>query len=237
MSQKNIAIVSGVGQGFGEAVCTQLSRAGYHVVGLARTMKILSNLEETLTDEGGAFTGVTCNLLDEHSILQAFNTIKGLDAPISAYIHNAGQFVMDDFFNLSAQAFEETWRLTTWSAFVCAQHILPHMVKQGSGTIIFTGATASIRGASKFATFASAKFALRGLAQSLAREFGPQGVHIVHAVLDGVVDCDWTKARFGISADKALLPEAIAQNYLALINQHRSTWTHELDLRPDVERF
>ncbi len=237
MPNREIAIVAGVGPGLGSAICTELCAAGYHVAAIARNKNYLTELADTLTATEGALTPVTCDLLDPTSVDNAFARIKELEGAISVYVHNASRLVMEEFLNLSAQSFEELWRLTCFSAFQCAQKAIPEMQERKSGTIIFTGATASVRGGANFAAFACAKFALRGLAQSLAREFGPKGIHVAHVVIDGIIDTQWTRDRFGIEPAKALVPEEIAKSYLHLIKQHRSAWTHELDLRPDVETF
>jgi NAD(P)-dependent dehydrogenase (short-subunit alcohol dehydrogenase family) len=118
-----------------------------------------------------------------------------------------------------------------------ARAVLPHMIARGSGAIIFTGATAGLRGGANFSAFASAKFALRGFAQSLAREFAPRGIHVAHVVLDGLIDEVQTDRRFGTSQPGRMEPQAIAQAYLDLARQDVSAWTHEMDLRPFSERF
>jgi NAD(P)-dependent dehydrogenase (short-subunit alcohol dehydrogenase family) len=118
-----------------------------------------------------------------------------------------------------------------------AQIVLPHMIARGGGVIVLTGATAGIRGAAQFSAFASAKFALRGLAQSLAREFGPKGVHVAHVILDGLIDERQTDQRFGPTPSTRMNPDTVADAYLHLAWQHPSAWTQEMDLRPSSERF
>ena len=120
---------------------------------------------------------------------------------------------------------------------VTAQAALPSMLSRGGGTIIFTGATASIKASAHFAAFAAAKFALRGLAQSLTREFGPHGVHVVHAIIDGIIWGPQSQQRFNVKRENCLEPEAIAKIYLQLIEQPSCAWTNEFDLRPSVEKF
>ncbi len=141
------------------------------------------------------------------------------------------------FMKLTPAEFEKSWLSTCFGAMVAAQAALPGMLAQGGGTIIFTGATASVKGNPSFAAFASAKFALRGLAQSLAREFAPQGVHVVNTLIDGVIWGPQTQQRFTIARENCLEPEAIAKTYLQLIGQPPCAWTHELDLRPSSEKF
>jgi NAD(P)-dependent dehydrogenase (short-subunit alcohol dehydrogenase family) len=151
-------------------------------------------------------------------------------------VYNAAALVVKPFAETTPAEFEHAWRVASLGAFVTSQIVLPHMVARGAGTLIFSGATASLRGGAKFAAFASAKFALRGLAQALSREFGPQGVHVAHVVLDGLIDAVQTDLRFGPGA-KRMDPDAIARDYLYLASQHPSAWTHELDLRPSAERY
>jgi NAD(P)-dependent dehydrogenase (short-subunit alcohol dehydrogenase family) len=155
----------------------------------------------------------------------------------SVLIHNAAALLIKPFEKMTAIEFEHIWRVTCLGAMLSAQAVVPHMAARGSGTVIFTGATAGIRGSANFSAFASAKFALRGLAQSLAREFGPRGVHVAHLVLDGLIDEVQTDQRFGKSTAGRMSPKAIAQACLDLSAQCSSAWTHEMDLRPFSERF
>lgn len=237
MNKEKIAIVAGVGQGLGSAVCMELCAAGYHVVPLARSNKVTDELLLKAEQNGYKLTPIHCDLTEPDSITAAATKMKQLTGQITVYIHNAGEFVMDDYLHLSAEAFERVWRITCYSAFQLSQLLIPEMLKHREGVILFTGATASIRGGVKFAAFASAKFALRGLAQSLAREFGPQGIHVAHILLDGIIYCDWTVERFGVEKAKAMSAEDIAKNYRNLIEQPASTWTQELDLRPFNEKY
>ena len=142
------------------------------------------------------------------------------------------------FEQTTASEFEQAWRVACLGAMVAAQAVIPHMAARRQGTIILTGATAGLRGGANFSAFASAKFALRGLAQSLAREYGPKGVHVAHVVLDGLIDEPQTDQRFGSRVHPGgWIRSAIAQAYLDLSTQHPSAWTQEMDLRPFSERF
>ena len=127
--------------------------------------------------------------------------------------------------------------MTCFGAMIVAQAMLPYLLKAPGGTIVFTGATAAVKGGPRFTSLASAKFALRGLAQSLARELAPRGVHVVHVVIDGLVWSPQTRERFYTEREKCLEPDAIARTYLDLVSQHPSAWTHEIDLRPLTEKF
>jgi NAD(P)-dependent dehydrogenase (short-subunit alcohol dehydrogenase family) len=156
---------------------------------------------------------------------------------ISVVVHNAQTFLNKPFGQIEEAEFETVWRVTCLGAMTVTRLVLPHMVSAGHGTIILTGASAALRGSAKFAAFASAKFALRGLAQSLAREYGPAGIHVAHVVIDGLVDGPQTEQRFGPAQSMRMVPDSVAGTYLSLVEQEPSSWTHELDLRPYAERF
>ncbi len=230
-----VAVVAGVGPGLGAALCRKLVRAGYAVVALARTDACTQTLAPELRQAGGTFMSVQCDVGDTEAVDAAFAHIEREAGMVSVYIHNASQLVAMPSLELTAAAFTGAWRVTCLGALLCAQKVIPGMLRQGRGTILFTGATGALRGGAGYAAFASAKFALRGLAQSLAREFGPRGIHVAHVVIDGLI---WSgQVRRGFVREQCLLPEAIADCYLQLVNQDRSAWTQELDLRPDVEKF
>jgi len=237
MAEHKIAIVAGVGQGLGASICRELWADGYHIAAVARKPELLDALADEASSAGHQLTPILCDLTNADSIKKAFDSINSLKGEIAAYVHNAGQFAMDEFLAMEASTYEAVWRVTCLSAVHFTQLVLPGMVERKRGALLFTGATAAVRGSAKFAAFASAKFALRGLSQSLAREFGPQGIHVAHLVLDGIIDCDWTRERFGVDRDRALWPEEVAKNYRYLLAQHPSAWTQELDLRPSVENF
>jgi len=237
LAKEKIAVVAGVGQGLGASLCRELCSCGYHVAAVARKPAILDRLRDEADAENHRLTPVICDLLDQRSIEQAHASIKALSGDISVYIHNASLFCMDEYLKTSADIYENVWRTTCLSAVHFTQLILPDMMSHKQGSLLFTGATAAVRGGAEFAAFASAKFALRGLSQSLARELGPQGIHVAHIVLDGIIDCDWTRERFGVKKEKALYPEEIAKIYRFLIEQHPSAWTQEIDLRPSIEKF
>jgi NAD(P)-dependent dehydrogenase (short-subunit alcohol dehydrogenase family) len=162
---------------------------------------------------------------------------KDLGAP-EVFVHNAGAFQMGSVLDVSPEQFEACWRANCLGAFLGAQQVLPAMLKNGQGTIVFTGATASLRGSARFSCLAVGKFGLRALAQSIAREFGPQGIHVAHVIIDGQIN---TPRVRGINPDREehtmLSPESIAETYWQLHSQDPTTWTLELDLRPSVEKF
>ena len=237
MAQGKIAIVAGVGAGLGAALCRGLWGAGYQVAALARSEEVTGPLAAEAAAQGGVLRPVRCDLRDEAGIAAAFREIEAWEGAIEVYIHNAGHFVMGDFLRTPGAEHEKAWRLACLAAVHFSQRVLPGMVARGRGVLLFSGATASRRGGAQFSAFAAAKFALRGLAQSLAREFGPQGIHVAHVIVDGIIDCQWTRRRFGVAPARMLHPEDVAENYLHLIAQPPSAWTQELDLRPCTERF
>jgi NAD(P)-dependent dehydrogenase (short-subunit alcohol dehydrogenase family) len=231
-----VAVVAGVGPGLGTALCRRFGQAGYRVAALARRAEPLDALAEAAHAEGWTLRPMPCDLTEGPTLRQTLTTLaQDWDAP-TIYVHHASQLIRGPFLELDPHAFETIWRITVESAVVGAQAVLPGMAARGQGTLLFTGATAALRGGSGFAAFASAKFALRGLAQSLAREFGPQGIHVAHIILDGLIGPS-AQETGGEGVVGSLQPEAIAETYLHLAQQHRSAWTFELDLRPDRERF
>lgn len=239
MHTKRLAIIAGIGEGFGVALAEKLIAENYGVIGLARTDTLQSRFSEQIARHN--FHLVLCDLYSENSIEKAFEQILILaehhQARIVAYIHNASQLVIEEALETTLEDFENVWRLTAFSAFKFSQLLLPEMLKSQHGQIIFTGATASIKGSANFAAFASAKFALRGLSQSLAREYGPKGIHVVHTILDGIIDCEWTRKMFQMPKDETMLPKDLAEVYWQILKQPQSTWTQELDLRPYCESF
>ena len=234
-SLNKVAIVAGVGFGLGEALCQRLINEGYRVAGLSRSTEVGNELVNRFGKE--AFLPLQCDLTDPHSVNIAISTVEEQLGTTSVYIHNAAYLHMGEFLETSAEDFESLWKVTCLGAVHGIQRVLPNMLEQKRGTILVTGATASIKAGSGFSAFSSAKFALRGLTQSLAREYSPQGIHIAHVLLDGLIWGAQSRNKFSAKEEDCLLPEAIADSYFHLIQQHRSSWTQELDLRPDCETF
>jgi NAD(P)-dependent dehydrogenase (short-subunit alcohol dehydrogenase family) len=233
MHSEPVAVIAGAGPGLGAALCRQLSARGWTVVALARTSPESVAGDPHWHSPPGRTLAMECDVTDALSVERAFGEARRLGS-VSLLVYNAGSMVRGPFLDLDASTFESAWRAGPWGAVLCAQQALRGMLDDSGGTLIFTGATASLRGGAGFAPFASSKFALRGLTQSLAREFGPRGVHVAHAVIDGIIDRGDGAAPSG---DARLDPDAIARTYCALMDQEPSAWTHELDLRPDRERF
>ena len=231
------AVIAGVGPGLGAALCKRFAGNGYNVAGLARTDRAKAALNEAVGTAGGRYLHKTCDLTDEAAVTDVLGSVVSSLGPIEVLVYNAGTFLMKSAAEITATEFRNLWEINCLGAFLCARSVLPGMSSRGRGAIVFTGATAALRGGARFGGFAASKFALRGLAQSLAREYGPQGIHVAHVVVDGIIDTARTRAGMGADPETSLDPEAIAETYLHLIRQHRSAWTHELDLRPDTEKF
>ena len=232
-----VVLLAGAAPGFGSAIAARFARAGYRVAGLARSVAFGRSLEAEIARDGGCYRHFAGDVTVPASVDAMIDAIARELGPPSVLIYNPMKLVIGPFQELSVDDFEDVWRVTCLGAMVTAQAVLPHMLARGDGTIVFSGATASIRGGPRFASLAAAKFALRGLAQSLAREFGARGVHVVHAVLDGLIWGPQTRARFDADPGKCLDAEAVADTYLHLVEQPRSVRTHEIDLRPAGEAF
>jgi NAD(P)-dependent dehydrogenase (short-subunit alcohol dehydrogenase family) len=221
-----LIIVAGAGAGLGQALLKRFEDGGFTPVGLGRTQPE-SQVGEfhslDLSDEQ-AVPGAVASVIDEHG-------------PPKVVIHNTAELIIKPFSDAHLSDYQRCWASMVQSAVLLAQCTLQPMVRAGGGAFLVSGATASLRGSANFSAFASAKFALRGLAQSLAREFQPAGVHICHAILDGIIDTASSRARHSLDPNKMMRPEDIADIYWQLAHQPRSTWTHELDLRPASEAF
>lgn len=231
-----VALVAGVGPGLGAALCRRLAQAGYAVAGLARGAAFARQLEREIGDAGGRMAAFACDVADAAAVERTFGDVERALGAVSVLVYNAGQFLMKPFADTAPSEFEAAWRVNCAGAFLCAQRALPAMLQRGAGAMVFTGATGGVKAGAHFAAFGSAKFALRGLAQSLARELGPRGIHVAHVVIDGIIWSERARQR-GARQAQCLMPEAVAETYLQLIRQDRCAWTHELDIRPDVELF
>ena len=227
-------LLTGAAEGLGASIAATFAAAGYDVVGMARTQRSSALLGQRVEQGGGRYTHLSCDVGQPAGVAAALQPHAD---DIDVLVHNAHMLLIRPFEQTTTDEFEQAWRVACLGAVTAARMVLPHMVARGKGAIILTGATAGLRGAAQFSAFAAAKFALRGLAQSLAREFGPKGVHVVHAILDGLIDESQTERRFGPAPSARMNPDAIAATYLELASQHPSAWTHELDLRPFSEGF
>lgn len=229
------AVVAGIGPGLGHQLCLRLAADGYRVVGLARRPEAGAALQAALGDE--AFLALQADVGDPEQLAAALDEAERRFGAPRLYVHNAATLHHAAFLDTEPAEFERQWRAGCLGAVLGARRVLPAMLERGDGVLLFIGATAAVKAGAGFAAFASAKFALRGLAQSLARELGPRGVHVAHLVIDGVIWGARARESFGLQQQQCLDPAAIAETCLAVAAQPRSAWTHELDIRPDVEGF
>ena len=238
------AIVVGVGseQGLGAAIARRFAAEGHRVIISGRTKEKLAQVVGAIVDHGGKAEAFAADATIESDVAALFDFAEGSGHIVDLVVFNAGNNVRHDFRTMPAELFEQTWRVATFGGFLVGREAARRLTPLGKGTIIFTGATASLRGKPPFTAFASAKAGLRSLAQSMAREFGPLGIHVAHVVIDGGIDGEKLNSaapqlRIERGADGLLNIDAIAEAYWHLHGQHRSAWTHELDLRPFKERF
>jgi len=186
-------LLTGAAEGLGASIAETFARAGHDILGLSRTNRS-EHLKRRVEQSGGIYTHLSCDITQPTEVAAALQPHAGR---IDVFVHNPHVLAIKPFEQTTPSEFEQAWRVACLGAMLSAQSVLPHMIARGEGAIILTGATAGIRGAAQFSAFASAKFALRGLAQSLAREFGPKGVHVAHVILDGLIDEAQTDQRFG----------------------------------------
>lgn len=229
-----VMLLSGAAEGLGASLAAAFASAGYDVAGLSRSDRADALLSGRIAAGGGRYTPIRCDITRPDDVAAA---VRPHAERITVAIHNAHRLFIKPFAETTPQAFEDIWRVGCFGAMTVLHAVLPSMIARGTGTVLLTGATASVRGGARFTAFASAKFALRGLAQSLAREYGPAGIHVAHVLLDGLIDEPQTNDRFGAADAGRMSADAIAEAYLGLARQHPSAWTHELDLRPFSERF
>jgi NAD(P)-dependent dehydrogenase (short-subunit alcohol dehydrogenase family) len=233
-----VAAVLGVGPGLGAALARRLAREGFAVALMARREESVAGVREEIEGNGGTALPVTADATDPESIASAFERVRDQLGNPEIFVYNAGAFQMGGVLEISPDTFDRCFKTNCAGAFYAAQQVLPAMLEAGRGTILLTGATASLRGSARFSALAVGKFALRALAQSMAREFGPQGIHVAHVVIDGQIDTPRVREMSPDREEHTMLsPEAIAETYWRLHAQHRTAWTLELDLRPAVERF
>lgn len=234
-NSSKIAIVAGVGMGgLGESLCIHLAEAGYRVAGIARSEKHLALIETLGADR---YLGISCDLTDAINVNTAISQIEEHFGPASVYIHNAARLHMQPFLETAPGEFESLWRTMCLGTINGIQRVLPTMLEHKQGSLVLIGATASVKAGANFSAFGAAKFALRGLAQSMARELGPKGIHVIHPVIDGVMWGDRARDSFKMTEDQCIRPESVARTCLQLIDQEPSGWTHEIDIRPYVESF
>jgi len=236
MSEKQVAVIAGVGPGLGFALVKRFASAGMAVAMAARDREKLAQLLEKAPIEGARAYG--CDATDQAAVDRLFAEVdRDLGTP-AVVVFNAGAFEPGGILEIDPAAFERCWRIGCLAGFHVGQAAARRMVTQGHGTIVFTGATAALRGSARFANLAVPKFGLRALAQAMARELGPQGIHVGHVIIDGQIRSErYAHLEAERGPDALLEPDAIAEMYYQLHAQPRSAWTLELDLRPWSEKF
>ena len=239
MSEK-VALIVGAGDSLGGAVARRFAGAGFTVCASRRNGDKLTPLVDRIRAEGGTAHGFGSDARRAEQMEELVEGIERDIGSIAVAVHNIGANVQFGILETTERVFFKVWELASLSAFHMAQAVARRMVPRGHGTMIFTGATASVRGAAGYSAFAAGMHGKRALAQSLARELQPKGIHVAHIIIDGPIDAPFTRERSPEmvaerTADGSLAPDDIAGNYLMLHNQPRSAWTHELDLRPWVE--
>jgi len=233
MKQAETALIVGAGSGLSASLARLFAREGMRVATAARDTAKLAPLAK----ETGALA-LACDAADAEQVEALFAAVEAKWGVPDLVVYNAGYRVRGPFVGLDPKEVERTIRVTAYAGFLVAQAAAKRMLPRGSGAVFFTGASASVKGYAESAPFAMGKFALRGLAQSMARELAPKGVHVAHFVIDGGISKSASDPRaHERGADGMLLPDEIAKNYLHVFRQHRSAWTWEVELRPWVERF
>jgi NAD(P)-dependent dehydrogenase (short-subunit alcohol dehydrogenase family) len=240
-----VVVGVGAGQGLGAALSRRFAAEGHHVLVAGRTPARLDQVVASILAAGGSAEAVATDATREADVHRLFDRAMAPGegrAPVDLIVSNAGNNRRLDFRELSAATFEDFWRVGCFAGFLVGREAARRLVPLGRGTVVFTGASASLRGKPGYAHFAAAKAGLRAVAQSMAREYGPLGLHVAHVVVDGGIDGERLRAvRPGIveerGADGLLGIDAIAEAYWQIHRQHRSAWTHEIDLRPFKESF
>ena len=242
MSEARAALIVGAGDATGGAIARRFAREGLTACVTRRSADKLQPLVQRIQADGGHARAFGSDARDEAAVVELVQTIEREVGPIEVAVFNIGANVRFDVVDTTERVYRKVWEMGALAGFLMAREVAKVMLPRGRGSILFTGATASLRGGAGFSAFAGAKHALRALAQSLARELGPQGIHVAHVVVDGAIDTAFIAQNFPeryALKDRAgiLDPEHIADNYWHLHQQPRSAWTHELDLRPWMETW
>ena len=239
MSKDKVALIIGAGNYLGSAIARRFAKEGFHAVGTSRRGDIDSFVKE-IEDSGGKATGMHSDARKEEQVVELVERVENEIGPIEVFVFNIGGNVMFSIMDTTTRVYTKVWEMCALAGFLTGREVARRMVNRKRGTMLFTGATASVRGSNGFSAFAGGKHALRALAQSMAKELMPQNIHVAHVIIDGPIDTEWTRQRFPEMVkerpmDGLLQPDDIAETYWAIHNQKRSAWTFETDVRPWVE--
>jgi NAD(P)-dependent dehydrogenase (short-subunit alcohol dehydrogenase family) len=240
MAESKAVLVVGAGEATGGAIARRFAREGYTACVTRRSADKLAPLVAQIEAAGGSARAFGSDARKEEQVVELVQAIERDIGPIEVCVFNVGGNVRFPIRETTARVYTKVWEMAALAGFLVGREVAKAMVPRRRGTILFTGATASLRGGKGFAAFAGAKHALRALAQSMARELAPEGIHVAHVVIDGAIDTPFIRdtfpERYKLKESEGILdPEAIAENYWQLHRQPRSAWTHELDLRPWIE--
>lgn len=242
MTSPKVALVIGAGDATGGAIAKRFAAGGYTACVTRRSADKLAPLVQAIAEAGGTAHPFGSDARKEEDVIALVDTIERDIGPIEVLVFNIGANAPSSILDETARKFFKIWEMSCLAGFLNAREVAKRMVTRSRGTILFTGATASLRGSANFAAFAGAKHALRALAQSMARELGPRGIHVGHVVIDGAIDTEFIRTmapdRYALKdRDGILNPDHIAENYWTLHAQPRDAWTFELDLRPYMEKW
>jgi NAD(P)-dependent dehydrogenase (short-subunit alcohol dehydrogenase family) len=244
MASTPTCLIVGAGDGVGSAIARAFAKEGLAVCVTRRPRHLdkLESLVAAIREDGGQAHAFGVDARDETEMIVLIDRIEAEIGPLAVVVFNIGANVRFPVVETTAQVYSKVWEMAALAGFFTGREAARVMTPRGKGTILFTGATASVRGGSGFSAFAGAKAALRQLAQSMARELGPQGIHVAHVVVDGMIDGTFARSiapdiQTLLDQDAILKPDEIARNYVWLHNQQRSAWTFELDLRPWKETW
>lgn len=237
-------LIVGAGEGVGAAVARAFAREGLSVclTRRPRHLDVLEELAASIRADGGKAHAFGVDAREESEMVELVDRIEAEIGPLDVVVFNIGANVRFPIVETTTRVYTKVWEMAALSGFLTGREAARVMTPRGRGTILFTGATASQRGRAEFSAFAGAKHGLRALAQSMARELGPKGIHVAHVVIDGTIDGVFARGRIAdiearLARDEILRPDEIARNYVWLHRQGRSAWTHEMDLRPWTETF
>lgn len=239
---QKVCLIVGAGDGTGSALARQFAKAGYSVCVTRRTPDANTALVNQIQERGGRAQAFVLDARREDQVIELFNKVEFEVGAIEVVIFNVGGNVRFPLLEMTAEKYFKTWEMCALAGFLVGREAARTMLPRKRGTILFTGATASLRGGVGFSAFAGGKAALRALAQSMAREFGPQGLHVAHVVVDGVIDSERVRVAqpdrvVALGPQGLINPDSIAKAYLWLHEQTPDAWTFELDLRPGVEKW